>query len=154
MPEGVDPLGQEVDYEDRYAIEEEIPEAAGEEVEEQLEEPLAEPIATAAIDLAADARYRTTGKRQYVDLAGYILHGDDRWKIEPEHIVYMFCGIPFTQRTKLEGHAVRAMYACLSKTLVTSPTNLAIPPKRSSGKSEKICQHVSGEGEIFSEALI
>ena len=64
VPEGVDPLGQEVDYEDRYAIEEEVPEAAGEEVEEQLEEPLAEPIATAAIDLAADARYRATGKRK------------------------------------------------------------------------------------------
>ena len=31
-------------------------------------------------------------------------------------IVYMFCGIPFTSRTKLEGHAVRAMYACCGAT--------------------------------------
>src|SRR6266516_2276888 len=64
------------------------------------------------IEMALIELYRTTGKRQYVELAGYILHGDDRWKIEPQRIVYMFCGIPFTSRTKLEGHAVRAMYAC------------------------------------------
>ncbi len=36
--------------------------------------------------------------------------------IEPRAIVYMFCGIPFTSRTKLEGHAVRAMYACCGAT--------------------------------------
>src|SRR5437763_1757133 len=64
------------------------------------------------IEMALIELYRTTGKRQYVDLAGYILHGDDRWKIEPERVVYMYCGVPFTSRTKLEGHAVRAMYAC------------------------------------------
>ncbi|HEX6802963.1 MAG TPA: beta-L-arabinofuranosidase domain-containing protein [Terriglobales bacterium] len=68
------------------------------------------------IEMALIEMYRTTGKRQYVDLAGYILHGDDRWKIEPERIVYMFCGIPFTSRTRLEGHAVRAMYACCGAT--------------------------------------
>jgi DUF1680 family protein len=28
----------------------------------------------------------------------------------------MYCGIPFTSRTKLEGHAVRAMYACCGAT--------------------------------------
>src|SRR2546430_4854259 len=60
--------------------------------------------------------YRTTGKRQYVELAGYILHGDDRWTVDPQHIKYMFCGIPFPSRTKLEGHAVRAMYACCGAT--------------------------------------
>jgi small subunit ribosomal protein S9 len=64
VPEGADPLGQEEEYEDRYGIEEELPEAPSEEAEEQLEEPLTEPIATAAIDLAAGARYRATGKRK------------------------------------------------------------------------------------------
>ncbi|MGH9517334.1 MAG: glycoside hydrolase family 127 protein [Terriglobales bacterium] len=64
------------------------------------------------IEMALIELYRTTGKRQYVELAGYVLHGDDRWTIEPPRIKYMFCGIPFTSRTKLEGHAVRAMYAC------------------------------------------
>src|SRR5438067_2038215 len=64
------------------------------------------------IEMALVELYRTTGKRQYVDLAGYVLHGDDRWNIEPERVVYMYCGVPFTSRTKLEGHAVRAMYAC------------------------------------------
>lgn len=68
------------------------------------------------IEMALIELYRTTGKRRYVDLAGYILRGDDRWDIAPERIVYMFCGIPFTQRTKLEGHAVRAMYACCGAT--------------------------------------
>ena len=68
------------------------------------------------IEMALIELYRTTGKKQYVELSGYILHGDDRWKIEPHRIVYMFCGIPFTSRTKLEGHAVRAMYACCGAT--------------------------------------
>src|SRR5690348_10804093 len=68
------------------------------------------------IEMALIELYRTTGKKQYVDLAGYILHGDDRWKIDPHRIVYMFCGVPFTTRTKLEGHAVRAMYACCGAT--------------------------------------
>jgi len=68
------------------------------------------------IEMALIELYRTTGKRQYVELAGYILRGDERWKIEPERIVYMYCGIPFTTRTRLEGHAVRAMYACSGAT--------------------------------------
>jgi len=68
------------------------------------------------IEMALIELYRTTGKKQYVDLAGYILHGDDRWKIEPQRIIYMYCGTPFTSRTKLEGHAVRAMYACCGAT--------------------------------------
>ncbi|HZR64743.1 MAG TPA: beta-L-arabinofuranosidase domain-containing protein [Terriglobales bacterium] len=68
------------------------------------------------IEMALIELYRTTGKKQYVELAAYILHGDNRWKIEPERIVYMYCGIPFTERTKLEGHAVRAMYACCGAT--------------------------------------
>ena len=68
------------------------------------------------IEMALIELYRTTGRKQYVDLAGYILHGDDRWKIEPHRIIYMYCGTPFTSRTKLEGHAVRAMYACCGAT--------------------------------------
>ena len=68
------------------------------------------------IEMSLIELYRTTGKRQYVDLAGYILHGDERASLEPRAIVYMFCGIPFTSRTKLEGHAVRAMYACCGAT--------------------------------------
>src|SRR5580700_1161249 len=68
------------------------------------------------IEMSLIELYRTTGRTQYVDLAGYILHGDDRFKFEPSRIVYMYCGIPFTSRTKLEGHAVRAMYACCGAT--------------------------------------
>jgi DUF1680 family protein len=68
------------------------------------------------IEMSLIELYRTTGKRQYVELAGYILHGDERATIKPQAIVYMFCGIPFVTRTKLEGHAVRAMYACCGAT--------------------------------------
>ena len=68
------------------------------------------------IEMSLIELYRTTGNKRYVDLAGYILHGDTRWTIKPSAIVYMFCGIPFPQRTKLEGHAVRAMYACCGAT--------------------------------------
>jgi len=68
------------------------------------------------IEMALIELYRTTGKRQYVDLAGYILHGDDRIPLTQQQITYMFCGIPFTSRTRLEGHAVRAMYACCGAT--------------------------------------
>src|SRR5256885_4552654 len=68
------------------------------------------------IEMALIELYRTTGKKQYVELAGYILHGDARANLTRRTIVYTFCGIPFTDRTKLEGHAVRAMYACCGAT--------------------------------------
>jgi small subunit ribosomal protein S9 len=67
VPEGADPLGRgETAYEDPYAVEgeqgAEAPQADGES--EDGEGTLSEPIATAAIDLAAGARYRATGKRK------------------------------------------------------------------------------------------
>jgi DUF1680 family protein len=68
------------------------------------------------IELALVELYRTTGDKRYLVLAGYILQGDDRIKVPPHGYVYHFCGIPFTSRTHLEGHAVRAMYACCGAT--------------------------------------
>jgi DUF1680 family protein len=71
------------------------------------------------IEMALIEMYRTTGEKRYVDLAGYILKGDERIKTPRdgyEGYVYHFCGIPFTSRTHLEGHAVRAMYACCGAT--------------------------------------
>jgi small subunit ribosomal protein S9 len=69
VPEGVDPLGRErpedpysVDFEVEEDVEvtaEEAPPAGAEEQEEDQE-----PIVSAAIDLAAGARYRATGKRK------------------------------------------------------------------------------------------
>jgi uncharacterized protein len=68
------------------------------------------------IELALVELYRTTGDKRYLDFAGYILQGDDRIKVPQHGYVYHFCGIPFTSRTHLEGHAVRAMYACCGAT--------------------------------------
>jgi DUF1680 family protein len=68
------------------------------------------------IELALIELYRTTGDKRYLALAGYILQGDDRIKVPQHGYVYHFCGIPFTSRTHLEGHAVRAMYACCGAT--------------------------------------
>ena len=68
------------------------------------------------IEMALIELYRTTAEKRYLDLAGYILQGDPRVALQQRQIVYMFCGVPFTSRTKLEGHAVRAMYACCGAT--------------------------------------
>jgi small subunit ribosomal protein S9 len=60
VPEGVDPLAPEQPT-DPYAVEEyEEPQSEEESEAGQL----AEPISTAAIDLAAGARYKATGKRK------------------------------------------------------------------------------------------
>jgi len=68
------------------------------------------------IEMALIELYRTAGDKRHLELAGYILHGDDRIQFPPSAYVYHFCGIPFTTRTHLEGHAVRAMYACCGAT--------------------------------------
>jgi DUF1680 family protein len=68
------------------------------------------------IEMSLIELYRTTGDQRYLALAGYILQGDPRIPLTERQISYMFCGIPFTSRTKLEGHAVRAMYACCGAT--------------------------------------
>jgi small subunit ribosomal protein S9 len=61
VPEGVDPLAPEQPA-DPYALEDD--EEPKVEQEEADNAPLAEPISSAAIDLAAGARYNATGKRK------------------------------------------------------------------------------------------
>ena len=68
------------------------------------------------IELALIELYRITGDKRQLDLAGYILQGDERAKFPERRTIYMFSGTPFTARTKLQGHAVRAMYACCGAT--------------------------------------
>lgn len=69
------------------------------------------------LEMASVELYRTTGDRRYLELAGYLLHGDgERLKLKPAQLAYMFSGKPFVSRTRLEGHAVRAMYACCGAT--------------------------------------
>jgi DUF1680 family protein len=65
------------------------------------------------MELALVELYRMTSDRRHLGLAGYLLAGDSRIHVKPPwDDVYHFCGTPFTSRTHLEGHAVRAMYAC------------------------------------------
>ena len=64
------------------------------------------------IELALVELYRTTGRKEFLDLAGYILKGDgERLKLTRQQTVYTFSGRPFTDRTIVEGHAVRFGYA-------------------------------------------
>jgi DUF1680 family protein len=65
------------------------------------------------IEMAAIELYRTTGDKRALDLAGYLLNADFResLKLDPETIWYSYTGKPFLERTRVEGHAVRAMYA-------------------------------------------
>ena len=64
------------------------------------------------IEMSLVELYRLTGDKRHLDLAGYILGGDARIHVPPQANIYLFCGTPFTERTQIEGHAVRAMYAC------------------------------------------
>ncbi|MCS7315234.1 MAG: glycoside hydrolase family 127 protein [Bryobacterales bacterium] len=65
------------------------------------------------IEMALVELYRMTRDRRHLDLAAYLLEGDgERLKLTRQQMVYLFSGKPFISRTQLEGHAVRAMYAC------------------------------------------
>ena len=68
------------------------------------------------IEMSLIELYRITGDKRQLDLAGYILGGDERIQFPERRTIYMFSGTPFTARTQLEGHAVRAMYACCGAT--------------------------------------
>jgi DUF1680 family protein len=68
------------------------------------------------MEMALVELYRMTADKRQLQLAEYLLRGDDRIPLKSPDYVYHFCGKPFTSRTHLEGHAVRAMYACCGAT--------------------------------------
>jgi uncharacterized protein len=68
------------------------------------------------IEMGLIELFRITGDKRQLDLAGYILQGDPRIELPERRTIYMFSGTPFTARTKMQGHAVRAMYACCGAT--------------------------------------
>ena len=70
------------------------------------------------IELALVELYRTTGDRSFLDFAGYLLNSDPRLKgrVSPRDLIYTFTARPFTDRTQMEGHAVRAGYAASGAT--------------------------------------
>ena len=68
------------------------------------------------IEMGLIELYRITGDKRQLELAGYILQGDPRIELPERRTIYMFSGTPFTSRTKMQGHAVRAMYACCGAT--------------------------------------
>ena len=68
------------------------------------------------MEMALVELYRMTGDKRQLALAEYLLRGDERILLKKNDYVYHFCGQPFTSRTHLEGHAVRAMYACCGAT--------------------------------------
>ena len=57
--------------------------------------------------------YRVTRDKRHLDLAAYLLKSDWRGSLnlDAETIWYSYTGMPFTERTRVEGHAVRSMYA-------------------------------------------
>jgi uncharacterized protein len=56
--------------------------------------------------------YRTTGDRRYLDFARYLLLAEKTGlQLRDRDIVYTFSFIPYTERSVVEGHSVRCMYA-------------------------------------------
>jgi uncharacterized protein len=115
------------------------------------------------LEMALVELYRTTGDRRYLDFAGYLLSGVERERLHltDAQVEYMFSGKPFTSRTELEGHAVRAMYASCGATDYYMETGDAAYLKTLQGLWQDLVTHkmyITGgvgsrsDGESFGES--
>jgi hypothetical protein len=69
------------------------------------------------LEMALVELFRTTGDKRYLDFVNYLFTGEKlRLQLSDDQVKYLFSGIPFTSRLELEGHAVRALYACSGAT--------------------------------------
>ena len=69
------------------------------------------------IEMALIELYRSERDPRFFKLAEQILTGPgDKMKLSERQIQYSFSGKPFPERTKMEGHAVRACYAAAGAT--------------------------------------
>src|SRR5260370_11527920 len=57
------------------------------------------------IEMALIELYRITGDKRQLDLAGYILQGDERMPLPAHRTIYMFSRTTFASPTKLQRHA-------------------------------------------------
>ena len=82
--------------------------------------PSKRPFATGypGLEMALVELYRTTGQAKYLEFARYLFSGveRDRLKWKDSDVRYTFSGKPFTSRTELEGHTVRALNAAAGAT--------------------------------------
>jgi DUF1680 family protein len=75
------------------------------------------------IEMALVELYRLTGEQKYLDQAGYFVDARGRGLLGGGE--YFQDEVPFRQRTKLAGHAVRALYLCCGAADLYSETGEA-----------------------------
>ena len=106
--------------------------------------------------------YRITGRQDVIStLPATFCRATNASSCRQRQTIYMFCGTPFTSRTRMEGHAVRAMYACCGATdyyLETGDQSYLEDPEHALERPDDHQMYVTGgvgsrsDGEAFGDA--